>query len=160
MMTIEAHRAAIGRFSRKAKTCSLSSALKKNQVVDFLIFMFLVTLWLITLYYLVLTTMHQYFVQITFFLMVTLMYSYSMWIFKQSSDILCATIEKMARKNELMRLSSPSKGIKDFALTPCNYLDTFVVDGRCKYLHTAVLDDGYWGRLKVTIKSTKLTISV
>ena len=142
MTSIEAHRAAIGRFSRKAKSYSLSSALKKNQFVDVVLFLFLVTLWLITLYGLVLTIMHQYFHYITFILMVALIYSYSIWILKQTSDLLSATMENMA-KSELMRAPSPSKGIKDFSLTPCNYLDTYVLDGRCKYLDASALDDGY-----------------
>ena len=159
MRSIEAHRAAIGRFSRKAKSYSLSSALKKNEVVDVICFIFLVTLWLTTLYTLVLTTMHQYLHYITFFLMVTLMYSYSLWILRKTSDRLCLTVEIMAR-NELMRAPSPSLGIKDFPLTPCNYLDTFVVDGRFKYLDTSVLDDGNWEPQKITIDSTKLMIYV
>ena len=158
MTSIEAHRAAIGRFSRKAKCFSLSNTLKKNELVDVVLFMFLVTLWLVTLYGLVLTTMHQYFHYIAFFLMVTVMYSYSLWILKNTSDILCANVEKMAR-TELMRAPSPS-GIKDFPLTPCIYLDTYVVDGRFKYLDTSVLDDGYWKPLKMTIESKKLMISV
>ena len=144
MTSIEAHRAAIGRFSRKAKSYSLSSTSKKNEFVDFLLFLFLVTLWLMTLYGLVLTIMHHYFDYITFFVMVTLVYLYSLFIVKKTSDNLCATVEIMGRRNELMRAPSPSKGIKDFSLTPCNYLDTFVFDGRCKYLDASVLDNGYW----------------
>ena len=138
MVSIEAHRAAIGRFSRKTKSYSLSSALKKNECIDIVLLLFLVTLWLITLYGLVLTTMHQCFHYINFFLMITLMYSYSLWILKKTSDFLCITVEKISRRNELMRVPIPSKGIKDFPLTPCNYLDTYVLDGRSKYLDTSV----------------------
>ena len=108
MISIEAHRAAIGRFSRKAMSYSLSSTLKKSEVVDVVLFMFLVTLWLVTLYGLVVTTMHQYFHYINFFLMITLMYSYSLWILKKTLDFLCITVEKMSKRNELMRVPSPS----------------------------------------------------
>ena len=107
MISIEAHRAAIGRFSRK-KSYSLSSAMKKNECIDIVLLLFLVTLWLITLYGLVLTTMHQYFHYINFFLMITLMYSYSLWILKKTLDFLCITVEKMSKRNELMRVPSPS----------------------------------------------------
>ena len=129
---MEAHRAAIGRFSRKTKPYSLSSALKKNECIDIVLFLFLVTIWMIALYGLVITIMHQYFQYINFILMITLIYSYSLWILKNTSDFLSITVEKMARRNELMRVPSPSKGIKDFPLTPCNYLDTYVLDGRSK----------------------------
>ena len=40
MISIEAHRAAIGRFSRKAKFYSLSSALKKNECIEVTLFTF------------------------------------------------------------------------------------------------------------------------
>ena len=43
-----------------------------------------------------------------------------------------------------MKASGSSTGTKVFSLVPCNYLDTFVLDGRSKYLDTSVLDDGYW----------------
>ena len=160
MLSIEAHRAAIGRFSRKAKFYSRSSALKKSECIEVTLFMFLVTLWLVTLYGLVLSTMHQYFHYISFFLMVALIYSYSLWILKKTSEILCATVEKTARRDELMRAPSPSKGIKVFSLVPCNYLDTFVVDGRSKYLDTSVLDDGYWECLPNKPKLNKLIKSL
>ena len=160
MISIEAHRAAIGRFSGKAKSLSLPGTLEKNQFIDVVFFIFLVKLWLITLYGLVLTIVHQYFYYITFFVMVTLIYCYSMWIFKQTSDILCTTVEKMTRINELMRAPSPSKAIKDSPLTPCNYLDTYVLDGRSKHLDTCVLDDGYWSGTTIRIDCTKLIISI
>ena len=158
MISIEAHRAAIGRFSRKAMSFSLiSSAMKKTECPDILLFMYLVTLWLMTLYTLVLTAMYEYYHYIIFFVMVASMYSYSLWIVKRTCDIFCATVEKMARRNDLMRASIPSKGIKVFPLIPCNYLDTYVFDGRCKNLDTSVLDDGC---CSIKIDCPKFMISV
>ena len=158
MIAIEAYRAAIGRFSKKAKSYSLCSALKKNRGIDVMLFMFLVTLWLTTLYGLVLTAMFEYYHYLLFLIVLTIMYSYSMWILKNTSDMLCTTLENMTKRNDLMRAPSPSKGIKDSPLTPCNYLDTFVIDGRFEYLDTYVLDDGYWSGPTVKIDYTKLMI--
>ena len=46
-------------------------------------------------------------------------------------------------RSELMRNPIPPTGVKVPALIPCNYLDTYVFDGRCEYLDTAsVLDSG------------------
>ena len=70
MISIEAYRAAIGRFSRKAKYSSLSSASKKDQCMDAVLFIFLVTLWLLVLYGLVFTTMYEYNYYMISFLMV------------------------------------------------------------------------------------------
>ena len=160
MISIEAYRAAIGRFSRKAKYSSLSSTSKKDQCVDVLVFIFLVTLWLLVLYGLVLTTMYEYFHYMILFLIVVSIYTYSFWIIMKCSDILSTTHEKMAKRCELMKSPRPSQGTKVFSLVPCNYLDTFLVDGRCKYLDASVLDDGYWEYLPNRPNFRKLMNSI
>ena len=66
----------------------------------------------------------------------------------------------MAKRCELMKAPSPSMGTKVSSLVPCNYLDTFLVDGRCKYLDTSVLDDGYWECLPNRPKFKKLMNSL
>ena len=159
MISIEAYRAAIGRFSRKSKNFSQFSASKKDLCVDAILFIFLVTLWLLVAYGLVLTTMYEYYHYMLSFLMIASIYSCSFWIVKKSSDILSTTFEKMARY-ELMKAPTPSKGTKVSSLVPCNYLDTFLVDGRCKYLDTSVLDDGYWECLPNRPKFNKLMNSL
>ena len=156
MISIEAYRAAIGRFSRKAKYSSLFSTSMRDQCVDAVHFIFLVTLWLLVLYGLVLTTMYVYFHYMISFLIVVSIYSYSFWLIKESSDILSTSVEKMAKRCELMKAPIPSTGTKASALVPCNYLDTFLVDGRCKYLDASVLDDGYWECLPKRPKFRKL----
>ena len=59
---------------------------------------------------------------------------------KGIKERLLMSYRKMA--NVLMRKPSPPKGIKVRTLIPCNYLDTFVLDGRSKCLDTFVLDGG------------------
>ena len=108
-----------------------------------ILFIFLVTLWLLVAYGLVLTTMYEYYHYMLSFLMIASIYSYTFWIVKKSSDIMSTTVEKMAKRYELMKAPTPSKGTKVSSLVPCKYLDTFLVDGRCKYLDASVLDDGY-----------------
>ena len=108
MISIEAYRAAIGRFSRKSNNYSQSSPSKKDLCVDAILFIFLVTLWQLVAYGLVLTTMYEYYHYILSFLMIASIYSYSFWIVKMSSDILSTTVEKMAKRCELMKVPSPS----------------------------------------------------
>ena len=160
MISIEAYRAAIGRFSRKANCSSLFSTSMRDQCVDAVHFIFLVTLWLLVLYGLVLTTMYEYFHYMISFLIVVSIYSYSFWLIKESSDILSTSVEKMAKRCELMKAPIPSSGTKVSTLVPCNYLDTFLVDGRCKYLDASVLDDGYWECLPNRPKFNKLMNSL
>ena len=74
------------------------------------------------------------------------------WLIQHGSDILSSSSHRMAKRRELMRNPSLPKGLKVCPLIPCNYLATYVVDGRCKrkckceskcycnYLDTFVLD--------------------
>ena len=161
MISIEAHRASIGRFSRKVKySSSLSSTLKKNEFVDVALFILLLTILLVALYGLVLITLYKCYPFIDVILMVVSIYSSLFCMIRNTSDILSTTFEKMARQNELMRAPMPSKEIKDFPLIPCSYLNTFVMDGRCKYLDTSVLDDGYWEGLHNRPEYRKLILSL
>ena len=141
MISIEAHRAAIGGFCRKAKYISLRNESKEWK--DVVILIMLLTFLVLMLYALVITTMFLCYNYIKSILMVTMLYAHSYWILKTSSVILSNFMQKMAKRNELMRNPVPPNGVKVPALIPCNYLDTYVFDGRRKYLDTTfVLDDG------------------
>ena len=64
----------------------------------------------------------------------------------------------MVKKHDMMTVSSssPPKGFKVHPLIPCNYLDTFVFDGRGKYLGTSVLDGGVGETQLNKLKTRKL----
>ena len=61
MISIEAHRAAIGRFSRKARSITQIDACSKAQWIDTILFIFLTTLFQLISYGLVLTAIHVFF---------------------------------------------------------------------------------------------------
>ena len=147
MISVEAYRAAIGRFSRKASYISCYSASKERKWIDIVFFIFLSFLQVL-LYGLVVTTLIAYFSYIMLFLMLSIIYGYSYFIVKTSSDMLCTTIQRITKRNELMCKPAPPIGVKGHTLIPCNYLDTYVFDGRCSCLDTIFVLDGGAGQTK------------
>ena len=111
MISIEAYQAAIGKFWIKARYMTYNGASKNKQWVDVAIFIFLIILQVV-LYGLVVTTLSVYFNYMMLFLMIAITYGYSYWIVKNSSDLLCTTIQKMAKRNELMSKPAPPIGVK------------------------------------------------
>ena len=144
MISIEAYFSAIGRFTGKARRISGTNAFHKVEWGDMTLFLFLMTFLQVILYGLVVTTMYVCFYYFMAFLMLTITYGYSYLMIYHGSELLSMTFLKMAKRSVLMRKPSPPKGIEVRTLIPCNYLDTFVLDGRCKYLDTLVLDGGDW----------------
>ena len=104
-------------------------------------------------YGLIVTTMFFSFVYMMALLMLMVTYGYSYWIIKHISVLISITIQKKT-KIELMRDPSPPNEIKVHPLIPCTYLDTFLLDGRCKYLDTTLVLDGGVGETR--LKSRKL----
>ena len=88
MISIEAHRAAIGRFCRKSKHTFLTSVSNTKLWNEIIILMLLIVL-ISALYALLVTSMYIYYDFIVSFLMVVLLYAHSYWTLKTSSDILC-----------------------------------------------------------------------
>ena len=59
----------------------------KSQYVDLVLFAFILTLALLVLYGLVVTIMHMYCNYVIILMIITLIYFYSIWIIKETSDI-------------------------------------------------------------------------
>ena len=151
--SIESYRAAIGRYSGRAKYISKKSNMQKVPWTDMLI-LFLVVLLLVILYATVIALMYSCFYYFMTLCFLTLMYGYSYLILYQGSELMSMSLHKIVKRNELKRKPSLPKGFKVATLIPCNYLDTLVLDGRCKrkciskckcictcnYLDTSVLD--------------------
>ena len=81
MISIEAHRAAIGRFCRKFKHTSLTSVSNTKLWNEIIILMFLIVM-ISALYALLVTSMYIYYDFIVSFLMVVLLYAHSYWTLK------------------------------------------------------------------------------
>ena len=161
MISIEAHRAAIGRFSRKARSITQIDACSKAQWIDTILLIFLTTLFQLISYGLVLTTIHVFFDYTIALSIVAIAYGWSYLIVKGICNLLCITIRNMSKRNKLMKNHLPQQENKVDPLIPCNYLDTFVSDGRCKYLDANfVLDNGDWVDRPNRIKCRKLMISI
>ena len=142
MISIEAHRVSIGRFSGKARFISLHHTWKNIDHVGTVLFIFLLALMQIILYGLVFTTVYVHFDFIIALLFIPLKYGSEYWIVKHIFESLCDSIENMAQ-TKLMRNPTPPSGNKAPTLIPCSCLDTLVLDGRCKFLSTtSVLDGG------------------
>ena len=145
MISVEAYRAAVGRFSRKPRCITQAKALKREGCIDAIFLVLCLTLVQLVFYGLFITTIHACLDFIMPLSIVTSVYCYSYWMIKHTCSILCITFKRMSKRNELMRIPSPPKGVKVPTLIPCNYLDTFVLDGRCKCLDvTIALDCGGW----------------
>ena len=132
MISIEAHRAAIGRFTGKARVIKQTNTINNVQWIDTALLIFFMILLQIILYsLLVTTTLTLIFIpyHIILLLIFTTANNLSNWFRKKS-------------KLQLMRNSSPPKGVKVHALIPSTYLDTFVLDGRCNLDAYFVLDGG------------------
>ena len=132
-----------------------NKSLRNVKWLDATLFVFLLTFFQSLVYGLVVTMMHMHFILCVKSIILIVTYGYSYWIVKHCSDIMFFTFRKISKRNELMRnpkvLSQPPHGskvdpciVKDHPLTSCNYLETFVIDGRCghlvKYNSTPVLD--------------------
>ena len=156
MISIEAYRAAIGRFSRKSRYISYTGKSEKKEWGDVAFFIFLAYLQVV-LYGLVISTISVYFSYIMLFLTVAVTYGYSYWIVKNGCDLLCITIQKLVKRNELMSKPAPPNGVKVHTLIPCNYLGTYVFDGRCNCLDTTFVLDGGAGETQgIRINNRKL----
>ena len=112
MISIEMHRAAIGRFSRGVKYFSFAGASKKKEWIQDAFFLFIFTFLQLALYKLVFTIMYVFFNYILSFLMVGLMYGYSYWILKHISKLLSITVKLMATNTVLVNAPSLLNGIE------------------------------------------------
>ena len=128
--SIESYRAAIGRFSGKARYVSQNKTFQKVGWVDVTLFLFVLTFLQLLSYVVIVTTMYAYLTEFVALMMLTITYGYSCLIVYQGSELLSRTFEKLAKKNELMRKPSLPLGTKVRTLVPCSYLHTFVLDGR------------------------------
>ena len=137
MISIEAYRACIGRFSGKARFISQSTAFKKVELHNSTFVLLLMLLQLV-IYGLVVLTIYLFYIYWIALMLLSVTYGYSYWIIKQGSEMLWITFHKIAKRRELMR--KPSLPIKGQPLIPGNYLNTFVFDGRCNDLSASVLD--------------------
>ena len=135
-----------------------NKSLRNVEWFDATLFVFLLTFFQSLVYGFVVTMMHMHFIICMKSIILIATYGYSYWIVKHCSDIVFFTFRKISKRNDLMRNprvssepSLPPHGskvdpcmVKDHPLTFCNYLETFVIDGRCghqvKYSYTPVLD--------------------
>ena len=88
MISIEAYRASIGRFSGKAKFLSQRKACLKSEGIDPALLLFLVMLLEVVLYGLIFMTMIIFYTYIMALFMMTVTYGYSFWIVKCGSELL------------------------------------------------------------------------
>ena len=140
MISIEAHRASIGRFSGKAKYLSPTKSCQNLKGIDPALLLFLAMLLEVLLYGLIFMTMIICFSYIAALLMLTVAYGYSFWILKSCSELLSLTLQKVVKNAEVMRDPSRPEGIKVHPLIPCSYLDNIVLHGSCKFLDASALD--------------------
>ena len=140
MISIEAYRASIGRFSGKAKYLSQAKACQSLKGIDPALLLFLVMLLEVLLYGLTFMTMIVCFSYITALLMLIVAYGYSLWIVKCCSELLSLTVQKVVKNTELMGDPSRPDGIKVHPLIPCSYLDNIVPHGSCRFLDASALD--------------------
>ena len=140
MISIEAYRASIGRFSGKAKYLSQAKACQSLKGIDPALLLFLVMLLEVLLYGLIFMTMIVCFSYITALLMLIVAYGYSLWIVKCCSELLSLTVQKVVKNTELMGDPSRPDGIKVHPLIPCSYLDNIVLHGSCRFLDASALD--------------------
>ena len=152
MISIEAHRASIGRFSWKAKYLSQTKSCQNLKGVDSALLLFLVMLLEIVMYGLIFMTTIVFFTYIATLLMLTVTYGYSFWIVKSCSELLSLTVQKLVKNTEPMRDPSRPDGTKVHPLIPCTYLNNVVVHGRCEFLDASALD----GRDVETQKSIEM----
>ena len=154
MISIEAYRASIGRFSGKAKYLSQAKACQSLKGIDPALLLFLVMLLEVLLYGLTFMTMIVCFSYITALLMLIVAYGYSLWIVKCCSELLSLTVQKVVKNTELMGDPSRPDGIKVHPLIPCSYLDNIVPHGSCRFLDASALD----GRDVETQKSNEMKL--
>ena len=102
MISIEAYRASIGRFSGKAKFLSQRKACLRSEGIDPALLLFLVMLLEVVLYGLIFMTMIIFYTYIMALFMMTVTYGYSFWIVKCGSELLSLTVQKMVKNTELM----------------------------------------------------------
>ena len=146
MISIEAHRAAIGRFTGKSRIITQTNTINNVQWIDLALFVVFMILIQIILYSLLIAT-----ILTLIFTALTLIFTTLTLIFIPYHIILLLVLTtannlsnwfRKKSKLELMRNSSPPKGVKVHALIPCTYLDTFVLDGRCNLDTYSVLEGG------------------
>ena len=126
MISIEAYRASIGRFSGKAKYLSQAKACQSLKGIDPALLFFLAVLLEIVMYGLIFMTTIVFLTYIATLLMLTVTYGYSFWIAKSCSELLSLTVQKLVKNTELMTDPSRPDGIKVHPLIPCTYLNNVV----------------------------------
>ena len=122
MVSIEAYRAAIGRFNGKAKKSSKFQTIPPTEITMFL---FLMTLLLVIIYGLSIA-----FIFSGLFMNLMMTYGYILTIICFSTDLLAISFQKMAITERVFRKTSLPSGVKVHTLIRGRYLDTFVLDGR------------------------------
>ena len=95
MVSIEAHRAAIGRFSGKARYLSQANACKKLEWIDTALLLIMIIFLELFFYGLVVTTMIFFYIYIMALLMFIAAYCYSCWIIKECSALVALTVQQM-----------------------------------------------------------------
>ena len=144
MISIEAHRAAIGRFSGRARKTNNKNIHNNGKWVNMALLLFFMMFLPVILYGLFVMTTYVFSDFLLFFVPFLLTYGNLILIIGLCSDLVAIKVEKINR-SVLMRKPSLPKGIEVRTLIPCCYLDTFVqIDCRCKYLDTFVLDGRGW----------------
>ena len=134
-----------------------NKSLKKVQWLDATLLLFLLMSFQMLIYGSIIMTLHSHFILCVKFIFLILSYGYCYWIIKHCSDILFFAFRKISKRNDLMKnpkatteLSLPLGSASDLCtvtvhpLIPCDYLETFIFDGRSghlnKYNCTPVLD--------------------
>ena len=131
MISIEAYRAAIGRFYGKAKKGEKRSTTVGNCVMTF---SFLVIFLLIIFYGLLIEMMYTYHIYVPYLIMLLMTYSVSLVMIFVFSDSLSLIFQRNVNsKNVLMR-----KSVVDETLVQCRNVDTYVIDGRARQSNSDV----------------------
>ena len=129
MISIEAHRAAIGRFYGKAKKVSRQQTIKHNHM-GFHLFLasFLILIFYAVFMAFICSDMFIYFI---FILLLAVSYGYPLIVICMCTDLLATSFIKTVRKDRLMaKPSLPNRPKVARTLVCCSILETFVLDGR------------------------------
>jgi O-acetyl-ADP-ribose deacetylase (regulator of RNase III) len=128
MISIEAYRAAIGRFHCKTVKKDRSQMMTSSEI-NLLLLITILSLLIYGLF--IVFSCTDFFMYFLLLLIVILTHGYVLLIISISSDLLAMSFEKHAIKERLFRKTSLANGVKAHqALIHCKYLDTIVLDGR------------------------------
>ena len=125
--SVVAYRSAVGRFSASGSRCmTRGKTSRETEWVHLALFVCILAMLQVALYGLVVVIAYTCFIYCVAFLAVIATYGCSCFLLRYGCEIVSRKFRNVAKGSALMRTPKGS-------LVPCSYLDTFVLDGRCRY---------------------------